>query len=352
MKFLIIDEANYLSTLVGCIKDEGFDATLITSTKEYVKGADVVLANTLKPIYRPKHIFIGLTESIFTVLIDRDYMLKVLKAMEINIPSIYIAKEGEVSTDIIEDKKYAIETIAFPSYFNIGMEDALAVLKFSNGNKLTTLVREVPYKFELEIEGWFNGAEIMIPSYIIFDDCILHPLSRSSNLYKETLKKLEKALKKMDYKGPISLTLGVDDKNVYSIQINCIFRPMVFEAMKKIGDNLRAVITGAKNMLNMYDGWTEQLPLVNPLCFGSYNFPLLGYRQANKKHIWIEFVEKNGEYFYNTNGYITARGQTPRECSRRLVRTRQNLVIPFSINCPTAKRVNERYKLLKEWGWI
>lgn len=360
MKFLIIDEANYLTNLSERIKDEGYDAVYFSSVKEARKEhADITLANTVIPLSILPQNFIGITDSIYTIITDKEYMLRVLKVMDIVTPPFHIATEGEVSTDIIEDgKKYAIESNCFPPYFTTGTEDAIAILELFNEHNLVTLVRELPYTFTLEVEGWFNGGEVMIPSYLILDGNILHPLSHQSYLYKGTLGKFEVALKKMDYKGPVSMSVGISEEAVYSWQIDCIFRPMVFEAMMKLTDNLRAVVTGAKSTLEMYSKWTEQLPiLLNPFVMSTYELPLLGYERANKKHLWISHLtEKESKYFYKglveRVGYVTARGETPRETSRRLTRTRQNLVIPFSVWCPTSKRVNERYKMLREWEWL
>jgi len=360
MKFLIIDEANYLTNLSERIKDEGYDAHYLSSIKDARKEhADIVLANTVIPFHHTTHNFIGITESIYTIITDKEYMLRVLKVMDITTPPFHIAAEGEVSTDIVEDgTKYAIETTTFPSYFTTGTEDATAMLELFNEYKLVSLVRELPYTFTLEVEGWFNGGEVMIPSYLILDGNILHPLSHQSRLYRETLRKFEVALKKMDYKGPVSMSVGISQEAVYSWQIDCIFRPMVFEAMSNLTNNLRAVVTGAKNVLEMYGKWSEQLPiLLNPFVLSTYDLPLLGYERANKKHLWISnLVEKDGKHYYKglveRVGYVTARGETPRETGRRLTRTRQNLVMPFSVWCVTSKRVNERYKMLREWEWL
>lgn len=360
MKFLIIDEANYLTNLTERIKEEGYDSLYLSSIKDARKErADIVLANTVTPFHHTTQSFIGITEAIYTIIMDKEYMLKVLKVMDIVTPPFHIAIEDEVNPDIIEDgKKYAIETTIFPSYFTTGMEDAVAMLELFNEHKLVTLVRELPYTFTLEVEGWFNGGEVMLPSYLILDGNILYSLSHQSRLYKETLRKFEVALKRMDYKGPVSMSVGISQEAVYSWQIDCIFRPMVFEAMTNLTNNLRAVVTGAKNTLEMYSKWSEQLPiLLNPFVLSTYELPLLGYERANKKHLWISnLAVKDNKYYYKglveRVGYVTARGETPRETGRRLTRTRQNLVMPFSSWCPTSKRVNERYKMLREWEWL
>lgn len=360
MKFLIIDEANYLTNLAESIKEEGYDSPYLSSIKDARKErADIVLANTVIPFHHTTQNFIGITESIYTIITDKEYMLRVLKTYGITTPPFYIAVEGEVDTGIIEDgKKYAIETNTFPSYFTKGTEDATAMLELFNEHTLVSLVRELPYTFTLEVEGWFNGGEIMLPSYFILDGNIMHPLSHQSRLYKETLRKFEVALKKMDYKGPVSMSVGISEESAYSWQIDCMFRPMVFEAMTKLVDNLRAVVTGAKDTLEMYGKWTEQLPiLLDPFILSTYELPLLGYERANRKHLWISnLVEKEGKHYYKglveRVGYVTARGETPRETSRRVNRTRSNLVMPFSNWCPTSKRVNERYKMLRDWEWL
>jgi len=360
MKFLIIDEANYLTSLAETIKDEGYDALYCSSIKEARKErADIVLANTVIPFHHVTQNFIGITESIYTIITDKEYMLRVLKTYDITPPPFHIATEGEVDTDIVTDgTKYAIETTTFPPYFAQGTEDAIAMLELLNEHKLVTLVRGLPYTFTLEVEGWFNGGEVMIPAYLILDGNILHPLSHQSHLYNETLRKFEVALKKMDYKGPVSMNVGVSEETVYCWQVDCMFRPMMFEAMSKIADNLRAVVTGAKDTLEMYSKWSEQLPiLLDPFILSTYDLPLLGYERANKKHLWISnLIQKDDKYFYKglveRIGYVTARGETPRETSRRVNRTRSNLVIPFSSWCSTSKRVNERYKMLRDWEWL
>ncbi|GAH92471.1 unnamed protein product, partial [marine sediment metagenome] len=151
---------------------------------------------------------------------DMEYTQKFMRVLGIQTTTMHMASKGVVSMELEDDTKYAIDSHTFPSYFNKGVEDAEAVLKLLNSLHTVQQVREVPYSFEVEIESWFNGKEFMNPPYLILDSVIMRPLPRE-NLYNETLGKLEDALKKIDFKGPISMKVGVSKEGVYGLSLDC-----------------------------------------------------------------------------------------------------------------------------------
>lgn len=265
MQVIIIDEFGYLKRLADGIKEEGFDALYYPKWKSELAKMkpDVMLANTYKPLRHFDHVLIGLTEALYNVIIDREYLQKFMQVQGIHMPITHLAQSGQVDESLIKkDIKYAIDTHFFPSYFSKEAEDARAVLRMANDLHAVQQVREAPYRFEMEIEAWFNGSNFMQPPYLILDSVIVHPLPPTSALYIESLGKIEGALKKIAFKGPLSMKVGVSQNDIFGLSLDCKFRPMVFESLKKPASVMRSVVTGAEDEFPMYWAWTEQVPLV------------------------------------------------------------------------------------------
>jgi len=336
VQIIIIDEPGYLRTLIGKIKEEGYDALYFPRWRSEIAKMkpDVLIANTYKPLHHLNHVLAGLSQSLYNIITDMEYTQKFMRVLGINTTKMHIANQGVVSEDVLkDDTKYVIDSLTFPSYFNKGVEDAKSVLKLLNELYVVQQVREVTYAFEVEIESWFNGKEFMNPPYLILDRMMMRPLPQE-NLYKETLGKLEDALKKIDFKGPISMKVGVSADGIYGLSLDCKFRPMVFESLKHPADVLRAVVTGASKKFPIYWAWTEQVPLVCDFSFlgSKLPLPILGLNEQNKKHLWLLRDGDDKQYISTgktpTIGYITSMGETVRECNRRVARTRTNLIIP------------------------
>jgi len=358
MKFIISDEAGWLKPLVKKVEIEGFT---VEYTPKYTfrksGGADVIVVQSSYPIHHPDHNLIGITESFHTLLSNLKYMYTVLKALDINVPLIHLADDGKIFDEVIdESKKYALESPSLPTLY-IEAEGARTTLNVLNSHHLTLLVRELPYKMEVEIEGWFNGSRIMSPAFVIFGGILLHPLSRKTRLFQHTVEKLEDGMKRLDYKGPVSLVIGVDEKKVWGIKVKSNFKPVVFEAMKGIGNNLRNIVTGARNTLNTTEKWVIQIPLLLDPFVAAYNLgiPIRIKEESSLKHLWLLDMDK--EIYRGKNsvvGYITARGETVRECIRRVGRTRKNIFFPYMIegHLESPVKMEEGWKKLKRWGWV
>ena len=151
MKFIISDEAGWLKPLVKKVEIEGFT---VEYTPKYTfrksGGADVIVVQSSYPIHHPDHNLIGITESFHTLLSNLKYMYTVLKALDINVPLIHLADDGKIFDEVIdESKKYALESPSLPTLY-IEAEGARTTLNVLNSHHLTLLVRELPYKMEVE----------------------------------------------------------------------------------------------------------------------------------------------------------------------------------------------------------
>tara|TARA_Y100000310_G_scaffold247602_1_gene253213 strand:+ start:3380 stop:4453 length:1074 start_codon:yes stop_codon:yes gene_type:complete len=355
MKYVVKDKQGYLEGLAERLDDEGYDASYnsggSTSNSVFISNSPIPQGDE-----KSHPFYIGMTETLYGLIRNRIYTYAVLKLFGLAVPRFWTPEGGSVDTGIIEDgKKYIIESTSTLSYINKRVEDAVRMLEIYNKMKATTMVREVPYEMELEVEGWFNGIQLVSPSYLIFDRSIMHPLPRSSKLHKESLSKLEEALKKTDFKGAICLRVGISEDKIYGLHLGMEMRPMAFEAMKGVAKSLVVIATASKNSINMYNLWTMQTPLM--LSTTLKGLPLFGCSKESKKHLWLSHViSSNGDYSYhgtsNFLGYITARGETPRECIRRVERTKEMLFIPFALNLVFPEKVLERWKRLEGWGWV
>ena len=348
MKYIIYDNIGYLKGLQERIEEEGFAASY---NKKDVDTSNAIVISTE---VRNGASYIGITDMLSRIISNRMHMYAVLKVMGVTVPKFYTPASGYIDEKYLKKgKTYILESSSFPPYINKETEDALHMLKLYG--KTATILREVPYEVSLDVEGWFNGIQLVSPSYITFDSMIMHPLSRTSKLFKQSLGKLEEMLKKADYKGPLSIQVGLTKDKLYGLYIDVSMKPMVFEAMKGVAKNLNVVSSASKNSINMYNMWTMQAPVF--LTTAIRGLPVLGYNEKNAKHLWLTNVEKDGSiHRYNGSsclvGYITARGETPRECIRRIKRTKEQLYIPFSPSLVFPQMILERWKKLEEWEWV
>jgi len=345
MQIVIIDEDGYLQTLVGKIKGRGYDVQYYPRWNASVAKMkpDVLLANTLKPLRHLDHILVGITQPVFNMITDKEYMRKVMKVWGVVMPITHTPKDFKPE----KGKRYCINCPSLPTYYSEA-EDAKTVVEMLLHHKLEVSIEETPYNFEIEVEAWFNGKKFLSPPYFIIDEMIMHPLPRTL-LYGSTLEKIEGCLKKLTFRGPISMGVGVGEDGIYVLSLDCKFRPMVFEAMEHVEEYLRAVVTGAN--APMYPEWVEQTPIVSNVS-RMLKLPVGGMNDQNKKHLWLNGKDVAITGINPTLGYITARGGSVRECNRRITRTRENITIPYTLPHPLARHVKEKEKMLREWGLV
>lgn len=350
MRYVIKDKGGMLEPLAGRLEEEGYTAL-------YNTPGDISTTNTISISDQPAEggSHIGITNTLYNLIRDKIYMYAVLKVLGLTVPPFHAPTNGQIDIKKVEEgKTYILESSSSLSYINKEVEDAIRMLQLYNKLRCTTLLREVPYALELEVEGWFNGIQLVTPSYLILNRMIMRPLPRPSKLFQESLGRVEEALKKTDYKGPVSLTVGLTKDELYGLQLGVEMRPMVFEAMKGVAKNLNVVATASKNVISMYNEWTMQTPIM--VSTPMVGLPILGWSKENAKHLWLFHAVQNhdGMYYDATSpvvGYVTARGESPRECIRRVKRTMEQVYIPFSLELAFPQKVLERWKKLQGWGW-
>ncbi len=235
---------------------------------------------------------------------------------------------------------------------------------------------------KVSTELWFNGSDVLGINHTMEETYLMEGNigpqvgcmgsvvwlgTKNSKLYKEGVGKIVPALKKVGFKGPISLnTIIVKDK-LYGMgftvgfKYNAIF--ILFEMYRgRINELLYGVASGVKVPMNFRANWGIGIDVLTLTLNGGV--PIQGINKYNNKHLWFYDIQKeNNEY--STLGIggsictITARGDEIgqyhplRDAYRRAMRTISNLIIPDVIyRRDIGDRVYEEHKTLIKLGWL
>ena len=201
--------------------------------------------------------------------------------------------------------------------------------------------------------------------------------TQGSRLYEEGVGRMIPILKKLKYRGSLSLTTLVTKDRVYGVKFSGRFRYNTFFTLLelyggKINDLLYGIATGVIKILTFKDGWAVSVticlqPYPLPMCSGlSKDTPIHGVNKNNLRHIWFyDVYKKEGKYLCSGNGgrlgAITARSlkghtkdeYTVREAKRRAYRTLSNLrIADVMYRRDIGLTVERDYGQLKEWGYL
>lgn len=339
MKFLIIDKTGHLLPLAKTLDREGFDVA-------FSKEPEGIYISTAPLTGIPS---IGISESIYPLLTNREYFLRVCEVLGIATPQILFAKEN-----FDKAKACMVELRGFPA-FEVSEEDSQRFLSFFNEHNLIHYLYELPKEeyIRCELEVWFNGIDFILPSYLIFEGEALHPVGNTKSKLNDILAKFLPAMRKLDFKGPISLHLILTKKNYQVANINSTFRPIVFEVLRKTGETLNGIWTGSLKILPIWPEWTMQVSLTRGIALTGA--PILGISSYNQKHLWLYNIDEEKGIIKKGNtslGYIMAKGINVREALRRVERTYRNLSTPFLLPLFHGKGIEDKYRLLQEWEWV
>jgi len=245
-------------------------------------------------------------------------------------------------------------------------------------------VSEVRDGIVINTEAWFNGVEVIGVNHTIKNARLmpgeLGPKAdmgnvvwigrQSSRLYKESLEKLVPLLKKLRYRGPISIDTNIDESGMYGLKLTPRFNYNAFyvllEMLKgKINDLMYGVATGVlRNMFfksQLGIGVTLAVPPFPYTCPNKQPYAIEGLDKQNLKHFW-GYDFKSGYTTAGAGGYIgtvTARGDeiqdfSPlRDAKRRAFRTLGNIkACDGMYRSDIGGKVERNRAQLKTWGWL
>lgn len=240
--------------------------------------------------------------------------------------------------------------------------------------------------YKLTVEGWFNGNKFVAclagavydkflagnagPTVSYMGSVIHGKFSTKDKLYRETLGKIEVPLKRVDYRGPVSIDVLVSKDKVIALEIFAHPRLATthafFEGTKtSVSDILFSMVSGEQLPAICIDDWIVSVgltlpPWPYPITGKGYDpVVLTGINKQNSKHLWLvdAALTEDGNYICNrTSGFIgcvTARGKTIREAKRRVYRTIEHLAIPdLQYRNDIGQGAEGCFVELMAWGWL
>lgn len=225
-------------------------------------------------------------------------------------------------------------------------------IKLAAGLNLPNIPMEASYS----IGCWFNGIDFVYPVFGIVDDTYFmdrdrgYPCNMGSTvrIFKEPPKvfmdgmwKLKNCLRGANFRGFIILDhVGSLVVGMYPhFRTDSIYA--ILESMQEeVGRVLVEISNGGKKHIR-YCRYKYSIavrisvppyPYARPP-FESFRKEIKGYCEGNARHIWLREVDKDKEGKLKVAGGIigavTARGDTIKECRRRVYRTISNLDIEW-----------------------
>jgi phosphoribosylamine---glycine ligase len=330
--------------------------------------------------------------------LDRPFGAKVMHTTGINYPLSNVFTDYKKAIEFVREtrKPYVYKPSGnqptTTTYVAQGWEDLIGILEFySKDIKEEFELQEKKVGVEISTEAWFNGKEVIGVNHTMEEKALMEggkgPKAgcmgsvvwvgdTSSKLYRESLGKLEKLLRKVDYRGPIDINAIVDSKQFWGLEWTARFGYdalfVLFEMYKgKVSDLMLGTATGTIKTMDFksqigigIDVAVPPYPITD--CDpGIYKDILIqGLNRHNLKHFWpYDVYRQNGRFLVSGNGgdvgTITARGDeignfSPlRDAKRRAMRTIGNLIIPdMMYRSDIGNRVEGDKAKLKEWGWL
>ena len=327
--------------------------------------------------------------------LDREYGLKVCKSLlKVKVPESGSFDTVEECLKYLEGQADAqvVKPLGNkPTYLTLVSTDSenrtLKSFFKERGKELVPcIIQHQVEGVEISTEGWFNGEKWVLPFNHTFEKkrfmegdngpntgCMGNIVwaVESDKLVEQVLVPLAPLLAKVKYVGPLDVNCIVDEKESYFLE----FTPRIgYDAIQALVelikiplfDFLYRVATKQLNKVGMHEGFGGAVRLsIHPYPSSNGAEELKGLQflqisQEAKRHVWLSDVMKNEEEVEvcagvdGVLGCVSARGDTVRECRRRMYRTIQNIVLHSDVQFrrDIGNGVEENIAKLREWGWL
>jgi len=327
--------------------------------------------------------------------LDREYGLKVCKSLlKVKQPKSSTLDTPEECLEYLNATTQAqvIKPLGnAPVYLTLVSSDSenrtLKSFLKERGKELTPcLIQEQVDGIEISTEGWFNGYEWVKPFNHTFEKkrfmeedkgpntgCMGNVvfLTEGDKLTEALLIPLTSLLKKVNFVGPLDVNCIVNQDEAYFLEFTPRFGYDAIQALSELlkeslFDFLYNIATRQGKEVSYYKEYGIAVRLsVQPYpskqdCDELKGLQFLQVPDEAKKHFWASDVMKNkeeDEVCAGVDGVLgcsTARGETVRECQRRVYRTIKNIVIHPDVQFrgDIGKGVEQDISKLKEQGWI
>lgn len=263
------------------------------------------------------------------------------------------------------------ESLLNPAYHNA----ILAMSDITKGKALSNMY----------ISCWFNGVDFVFPAVVSINEnrfmegnrgavvdsmgCTLCICSPKKKMFVETLAKLKALLRKVSYCGFLTLRCDITkDNSIIVMEIEPYFKYDLlyafFEGTQgELGRTLHEIAIGGKKEFKFPEMYSIAVRIsIPPYPYShikSKKDELKGVCPANEKHIYLQNTIRgeNGEVIssgnYGVVATVTARGNSIRECRKRVYRTVENLSIDeMQFRRDIGVNAQATYDMLKKGEWI
>lgn len=326
--------------------------------------------------------------------LDREFGLKVCRSlMKVKEPTSRTFKTVEECLEYLESATtpQVVKPLGnAPVYLTLVSSDGenrtlKSLLKEKGKELVPCIIQERVEGIEISTEGWFDSKEWVLPFNHTFEKKRLMEGDKGPNtgcmgnvvfttegdkLVETLLIPLTPLLKKVEYVGPIDVNCIVDEKDAYFLEFTARFGYDAIQALAELlkiplFDFLYGVAARQIKKVQVYDGYGGAVRLSihpYPLREGhkeSRGVKFLEIPEEGRRHIWLADVmmdKELGEVCAGVDGVlgsVTARGESVRECRRRIYRTVKNIVIHRDVQYRgDIGEIEESVQQLKEWGWL
>lgn len=239
----------------------------------------------------------------------------------------------------------------------------------------STLVKlpeeELEEGISISLQGWFNGETfINLFVYTVNKDRFMEGdkgsnschmgciswLSQEDKLISTTLMELIPLLLKVNYLGPLTINFIIQESRV---KFKGFVSRFTYDQMESLTELIKGTlfdfiysVATTKGMdPKAYLEYSMSVRLSVPPYPYEFELPRtseeLFIDPRAERHIWLSKVN-------NVLGCVTARGESVRECKRRVYRTIQNLELRQDVQYrrDIGDDVEEKKALLSQWGWL
>ncbi len=281
-----------------------------------------------------------------------DYILSSLNQLVADVKPDLIIVEGKGMgriSDYLREEKY---NVFGGSYWSDTLSSSL-----SYGREVMKRVGIKEWKGEegvrVEVGVWWNGMQ-MLSNYMVWNEerfmndslgCkidssshITKVIGSDSYMVREGIGRVEKLLKKSRFRGILSLSCIVSEKQIYGVvfQSSFTFLPSLLELYKGSVTQLLLGVASMQKMEGMFSGDISLSLLLSippfPTPHTGTSMEVQGINKYNLPHLYLNDMMKEGEEWYSGGRdgklcMVCARGREIGECKKRVMKTISNLNI-------------------------
>jgi phosphoribosylamine--glycine ligase len=329
--------------------------------------------------------------------LDRDYGIKVARSLlKVDVPDSTLIDDVNEAVDYVAKAK--CEQVLKPlgnkatSLTLVSRDEKnrtlISYLKNIGQQLMPCVIQDRVDGIEISTEGFFNGKEFVTPFNHTFErkrfmegdkgcntGCMGNVVftTQGNPITESVLMPLSPLLTKMKYVGPIDVNAIFTKDKGYFIEFTTRYGYDAIQAFSELikGSFFDFHYKIATRSVTNFDTFDKEFGLAVRLSLPPWPSSddrvtkLKGIRVVDipkpaQKHVWLSDVMLDGDGNLSMAGVdgvigcVTARGETIRECKRRVYRTVNSISLHNDIQyrMDIADGVEDKINKLTEWGWL